>query len=133
MDNRANDAAAHLPLLQYQPLIAYLGMPVQRHTKFLDLAYKIGWALGSATVRVYTDRFRDPVVARAGRDTYRTFLLREMPRSAEAPRDATRDSSDWRALRVQRSASSTNPWWPPKPRTPTTTRWKPSTARALRH
>jgi pimeloyl-ACP methyl ester carboxylesterase len=73
------------PLLQYQPLIAFLGVPVQRHTKFLDLAFKIGSSLDPATARVYTDRFRDPVVARAGRDTYRTFLLREMPRSARHP------------------------------------------------
>jgi len=73
------------PLLQYQPLIAFLGVPVQRHTKFLDFAFKVGSALDPATARVYTDRFRDPVVARAGRDTYRTFLLREVPRSARHP------------------------------------------------
>jgi pimeloyl-ACP methyl ester carboxylesterase len=74
-----------LPLLQYQPLIAFLGVPVQRHTRFLDLTYKIASSLDPATVRVYTDRFRDPVVARAGRDTYRTFLLRELPRAARHP------------------------------------------------
>lgn len=74
-----------LPLLQYQPLIAFLGVPVQRYTRFLDLSYKIASSLDPATVRVYTDRFRDPVVARAGRDTYRTFLLRELPRAARHP------------------------------------------------
>ncbi len=74
-----------LPLLQYQPLIAFLGVPVQRHTRFLDLTYKIASSLDPATVRIYTDRFRDPVVARAGRDTYRTFLLRELPRAARHP------------------------------------------------
>jgi pimeloyl-ACP methyl ester carboxylesterase len=73
------------PLLQYQPLIAFLGVPVQRHTKFLDFVFKVGSALDPATARVYTDRFRDPVVARAGRDTYRTFLLREVPRGARHP------------------------------------------------
>jgi pimeloyl-ACP methyl ester carboxylesterase len=73
------------PLLQYQPLIAFLGVPVQRHTKFLDFAFKVSSSLDPATARVYTDRFRDPVVARAGRDTYRTFLLREVPRGARHP------------------------------------------------
>jgi pimeloyl-ACP methyl ester carboxylesterase len=73
------------PLLQYQPLIAFLGVPVQRHTKFLDFVFKVGSALDPATARVYTDRFRDPVVARAGRDTYRTFLVREVPRGARHP------------------------------------------------
>jgi hypothetical protein len=34
---------------------------------------------------VYADRFRDPVVARTARDTYRTFLLREMPSGARNP------------------------------------------------
>jgi pimeloyl-ACP methyl ester carboxylesterase len=31
------------------------------------------------------DRFRDPVVARSARDTYRTFLLRELPKGARHP------------------------------------------------
>jgi pimeloyl-ACP methyl ester carboxylesterase len=73
------------PLLQYQPLIAFLGVPVQRYTKFLDFAFKVGSALDPETARIYTDRFRDPVVARAGRDAYRTFLLREIPRAARHP------------------------------------------------
>ena len=41
--------------------------------------------LDPAAVRVYADRFRDPVVARTARDTYRTFLLREMPSGARNP------------------------------------------------
>jgi len=73
------------PLLQYQPLIAFLGVPVQRYTNFLNLAFRVGSALDPETARVYVDRFRDPVVARAARDTYRTFLLREMPRGARHP------------------------------------------------
>ncbi|WP_101952354.1 alpha/beta fold hydrolase [Mycobacterium sp. 3519A] len=72
-------------LLKYQPLIAFLGVPVQRYTDFLYLAYKVGSALDREQVRVYVDRFRDPVVARAGADTYRTFLLREIPRGARHP------------------------------------------------
>ena len=73
------------PLLEYQPLVAFLGVPVQRYTPFLYLVFKIGSALDRESVRVYVDRFRDPVVARTARDTYRTFLLREMPRGARHP------------------------------------------------
>jgi pimeloyl-ACP methyl ester carboxylesterase len=74
-----------LPLLQYQPLMASFGVPVQRYTNFLHLVFKVGSALDRETVRVYVDRFRDPVVARAGRDAYRTFLLRELPSAARHP------------------------------------------------
>jgi pimeloyl-ACP methyl ester carboxylesterase len=73
------------PLLQYQPLIAFPGVPVQRYTKFLDLVFKVASPLDPETARIYTDRFRDPVVARAATATYRTFLLREIPRSARHP------------------------------------------------
>jgi pimeloyl-ACP methyl ester carboxylesterase len=73
------------PLLQYQPLMASFGVPVQRYTNFLHLVFKVGSALDRETARIYVDRFRDPVVARAGRDAYRTFLLRELPRAARHP------------------------------------------------
>jgi pimeloyl-ACP methyl ester carboxylesterase len=73
------------PLLQYQPLIAFLGVPVQRYTNFLKLTFKLASKLDQETVRIYVDRFRDPVVARTARDTYRTFLLRELPRGARHP------------------------------------------------
>ncbi len=76
-------------MLAYQPLIAGLGMPLQRRTRFLE------WLIGNAasdptvfdheTVRVYSERFKDPVVARAATDTYRTFLLKEVPASVRKP------------------------------------------------
>jgi hypothetical protein len=71
--------------LSYQPLIATVGVPVQRHTKFLELVFRIGSALDPATARVYADRFRDPICASAGRDTYRTFWVREIPSGARHP------------------------------------------------
>ncbi|MDN4522207.1 alpha/beta hydrolase [Mycolicibacterium austroafricanum] len=73
--------APHLwRFLQYQPLVAFAGVPLQRHTSFLKRAYKLAAPkLDPQTVRVYSERFRDPVVARTARDTYRTFLLREAP------------------------------------------------------
>ena len=33
---------------------------------------------------MYAERFRDPVVARTARDTYRTFLFREIPAGARS-------------------------------------------------
>lgn len=75
--------------LAYQPLVATFGMPLQQRTNVLR------WVLGSgltdraavdpAAVRSFADRFRDPVCARAGTDTYRTFLLREIPGLARNP------------------------------------------------
>lgn len=66
--------------LMYQPLIAIAGVPVQTRTSFLDRAFRAASEIDPQTARVYTDRFRDPVVARTARDTYRTFLFREIPK-----------------------------------------------------
>ncbi|GAB4583724.1 alpha/beta fold hydrolase [Nocardia sp. IFM 10818] len=75
--------------LVYQPLIAAAGVPLQQRTRFLE------WTIGAALtnraaltpeqVRIFADRFRDPVCARAATDTYRTFWLREIPASARTP------------------------------------------------
>ncbi|MFE9580274.1 alpha/beta fold hydrolase [Nocardia sp. NPDC006044] len=72
--------------LLYQPVVASFGKVLQTRTRVLD------WMLSKAAenpaefapevIRVYTDRFRDPLVAGAAVDTYRTFLLRELPRAA---------------------------------------------------
>jgi pimeloyl-ACP methyl ester carboxylesterase len=72
-------------LLSYQPQMATLGAPLQRYTGFLNLVFRIGSDMDPATYRVYADRFRDPVCARAGRDTYRTFWVREIPAGARHP------------------------------------------------
>jgi len=82
--------APHLwRFLSYQPPIAAFGVPLQRHTRFIErLIFPLGStrnAIDSATARVYADRFRDPVCARAGRDTYRTFWLREISARARHP------------------------------------------------
>ncbi|QUR68138.1 alpha/beta fold hydrolase [Mycobacterium spongiae] len=80
--------APHLwRLLAYQPVMAAFGIPLQRHTKMIErLVFGTeasrGAALDPADVAIFAERFRDPVCARAGRDTYRTFLLREIPASA---------------------------------------------------
>ncbi|MFI6866540.1 alpha/beta fold hydrolase [Nocardia sp. NPDC050406] len=75
--------------LAYQPLIATFGVPLQRRTGFLNLLMRSALtdrgAVDAETVRVFADRFRDPVCARAATDTYRTFWLREIPRLARHP------------------------------------------------
>ncbi len=64
-------------------------MPLQRRTPYLErVIFGVGpksHRLDPAAIRVYAERFRDPVVARTARDTYRTFLLREMPSGARNP------------------------------------------------
>ncbi|MFI6998911.1 alpha/beta fold hydrolase [Nocardia sp. NPDC050175] len=73
-------------LLAYQPLVATFGQYLQQRTRVLEVMLAKGVKnraeFGPEVVRAYADRFRDPDVARAGVDTYRTFLLRELPRGA---------------------------------------------------
>ncbi|MCV7237342.1 alpha/beta fold hydrolase [Mycolicibacterium celeriflavum] len=77
--------APHLWRLWYQVPLATVGAPLQRRTDFVARVFRTASELDPETVRVYVERFRDPVVARTGRDTYRTFLLRELPAAARAP------------------------------------------------
>ena len=67
--------------LTYQPFVAIAGVPLQTRTNYLEKVVfrRAAPALDAETVRVYSERFRDPVVARTARDTYRTFLVREVP------------------------------------------------------
>lgn len=73
----------------YQPLMAALGAPLHRRTSFVSFVHWVALSDRSAMTAqeraLFTDRFRDPVCARTGRDTYRTFLLRELPRAARDP------------------------------------------------
>ncbi|MFI6165177.1 alpha/beta fold hydrolase [Nocardia sp. NPDC051052] len=72
--------------LVYQPVVATFGQYLQQRTRLLEVMLAKGVKnraeFGPEVVRAYADRFRDPGVARAGVDTYRTFLLRELPRGA---------------------------------------------------
>ncbi|ULE31331.1 alpha/beta fold hydrolase [Mycobacterium sp. IDR2000157661] len=69
----------------YQVPVSTVGIPLQRRTDFLDRAFRTASAMDPETAGVYVERFRDPVPARAARDTYRTFLLHEMPAGARRP------------------------------------------------
>jgi pimeloyl-ACP methyl ester carboxylesterase len=82
----ARDVAPRLWRLAYQIPLATFGVWVQQHTKFVEKAiFGIGSGLEPEVARMFADRFRDPVCARAGRDTYRTFLTQELPQSARNP------------------------------------------------
>ncbi|WP_107654831.1 alpha/beta fold hydrolase [Nocardia suismassiliense] len=69
----------------YQPPVAAFGTFLHQRTRFLDLMFAKGVEnhaeFGPEVVRAYADRFRDPMVACTATDTYRTFLLRELPRA----------------------------------------------------
>ncbi|MCB0923564.1 MAG: alpha/beta hydrolase [Mycobacterium sp.] len=75
--------------LAYQPFVASVGVALHRHTRYLErVIFAFGpkaHRVGPAAAKIYADRFRDPVVARTARDTYRTFLLRELPAAASHP------------------------------------------------
>ena len=83
-------AAPHFwRFLTYMPLVASVGVPLHRRTRFVERL--IGGALSnrgsmsSEEIRIFSERFRDPVCAAAARDTYRTFLLHEAPASVRKP------------------------------------------------
>lgn len=75
----------HVWRLAYQLPLATFGVAFQRHTPLVEYFLKAGSKIDPADARVFADRFRDPVCARAGRDTYRTFLLEELPSAARQP------------------------------------------------
>jgi pimeloyl-ACP methyl ester carboxylesterase len=80
---RRRDALPNLWRFCYQLPLATFGITVQRRTPYIErLIFPIGSRIDPESARVYSERFRDPVCAKAGRDTYRTFLLREVPQRA---------------------------------------------------
>ena len=86
---RAGAMLPHLWRFYYQPPIAFLGERLQRDTELVYRAIR-GSLYDSSRVsredvRWFSERMRDPVCARAGRDTYRTFLLQELPSAAVHP------------------------------------------------
>ncbi|OBK80103.1 alpha/beta fold hydrolase [Mycobacterium sp. 1274761.0] len=78
-------ALPHLWRLSYQLPLATFGVPFQRYTPLVNFFLRVGSEMNREDAQVFAERFRDPVCARAGRDTYRTFLLRELPAGARQP------------------------------------------------
>lgn len=94
----ARTAVAHIWRLTYQLPLATFGVPVQQRTDFIErVILKVGSKLDAEEARTFADRFRDPVCARAGRDTYRAFWLRDVPRALRH-RERRRASVPIRAL-----------------------------------
>lgn len=77
--------------LAYQPFVASIGMALQQRTRYLEnVVFAVGpkeHRIDRAAAKVYAERFRDPVCARAATDTYRTFLLHELPSAARHPEE----------------------------------------------
>jgi len=84
--------------LLYQPPVAAFGVTVQRYTPYIEwVIFGIGSKLDGQTARVYAERFRDPVCARAARDTYRSLWMHEIPSGARHP-ETRRSTVPTRAL-----------------------------------
>lgn len=79
----------HLWRFYYQPPIALMGERLQRDTELVYRAIRGSLydrsRVSREDVRWFSERMRDPTCARAGRDTYRTFLLQELPAAARHP------------------------------------------------
>lgn len=76
-------------MLTYQPFVASIGVPLHQRTRYLErVVFSVGpkeHRISRAAAKVYAERYRDPVCARTATDTYRTFLLRELPSAARNP------------------------------------------------
>lgn len=77
--------ARHLWRFAYQPPIALAGTALHQYTGFVHWLLTKAGVSDPAVARNYADAFRNPVAARAARDTYRTFLLHELPKQARHP------------------------------------------------
>jgi len=88
--NTARTLAPHIwRLLTYQPAMALCGGFLMRHTDLAARAIHGALAdrdaISREEVACFSERFRDPVCARASRDTYRTFWCLELPHGVRNP------------------------------------------------
>jgi pimeloyl-ACP methyl ester carboxylesterase len=76
----------HLWRFAYQLPLATFGIAVQQRTPYVErVIFGIGAKVDRETAHIFAERFRDPVCAKAGRDTYRSFLTYDVPHSAKNP------------------------------------------------
>jgi pimeloyl-ACP methyl ester carboxylesterase len=72
--------------MSYQPALAAFGGVLSQRTGFVNFVIRTALSNKQAMTREeiawFGDSFRNPVCARAATDTYRTFLLRELPAGA---------------------------------------------------
>jgi pimeloyl-ACP methyl ester carboxylesterase len=88
--NTPRTTLPHIWRLGHMPLNATVGTGLCTRTSYIEkLVFRLGVGKRAAftpeDVRWFADRFRDPVCARATVDTYRTFVLRELPARSREP------------------------------------------------
>jgi pimeloyl-ACP methyl ester carboxylesterase len=88
--NTPRALAPHLwRFLLYQPALALFGYPLMRHTSVVAKAIGSSFvdrdAISPQEIAWFSERFRAPVCARAGTDTYRTFWLHELRAGSREP------------------------------------------------
>jgi pimeloyl-ACP methyl ester carboxylesterase len=105
-----------LPLLQYQPLMASFGVPVQRYTNFLHLVFKVGSAL-DREIRWWPELAVTPTVRSSCASCQ---VLHGIPKYDARPFRFARSSGS-------RTTPFTNRGRHPKTPSPTTSRWRRST------
>ena len=71
--------------LYYQVPIATIGGSLLRRTGFIKFLFRFASDVDPADARVFAERFRDPVCARTGRNTYRTFPVHDVLVAARRP------------------------------------------------
>ena len=76
--------------MTYMPMVAFAGIPMQRRTNLIywqlrNMYIPRRTGVSNEHIHWFSDRFRDPVCAAAGRDTYRTFLTKELPAVRKNP------------------------------------------------
>jgi pimeloyl-ACP methyl ester carboxylesterase len=75
--------------LAYQPALALFGYPLMRHTDLVARVIAGSFVDRSGITREevawFSERFRAPICARAGTDSYRTFWRHELPASLKHP------------------------------------------------
>ena len=104
------------------------GCPLQRRTKFVErVIFGIGSDVDPEDARVFADRFRDPVCAARQRHLPHVPDYARYRSGARNP-ETRRATVPIRALfGTRRRRRQPCRWSRPKRRTPTTTRWRPST------
>ncbi len=83
-------AAPHVwRFMGHMPLVATFGVRLHQRTAFVERVFKAALtdrgSMNADEIREFSERFRDPVCAETARDTYRTFLTREIAAGVRRP------------------------------------------------
>ncbi len=100
--NTPGSLVKHVWRLGHMPLMATAGRQLVQRTRVLErMIFRLGVgdhsAFPDSEIHWFADRFRDPVCAQVTTDTYRTFVMRELPAAARKP-EMRRATTPIRAL-----------------------------------